>query len=71
MGPQFLWEAETEDEKNAHKEELGGENKQARKVVEKQRANALIPGTVEYQNLEAINESIQAHNNHLKASGCK
>ncbi len=67
MGPQFLWEAETEAEKNAHKEELGGENKQAKNFVEKQRANALIPGTAEYQNLEAINEGIQAYNNQLKA----
>lgn len=49
----------------------GGGNKQAKLVVEKQRANELIPGTVEYQNLEAINEGIQAHNDALKASGSK
>ena len=46
-----------------------GENKQAKLVVEKQRAKALIPGTVKYQNLEAINEGIQAHNDALKAAG--
>lgn len=31
MGPQFLWEAETEEEKNTHKDDLGG-GKQAGQI---------------------------------------
>lgn len=37
IGLQFLWEAETDLERKSHKDELGGENLQAKAVVEKQR----------------------------------
>lgn len=40
---------------------------QAKVVVEKQRQNALIPGTVEFQNMEEINNNIRAHNDYLRA----
>ncbi len=54
-----------------YKKILRGENKQVRNVVKKQRAKALIPGTVKYKNLKAINESIRAYKNNMNASGCK
>ena len=48
-------------------DEVRGENLQAKAVIEKQRQNAWIPGTVEFQKMEKIKNNIWAHNNHWRA----
>lgn len=52
VGPEFVWEAETMEERNAVDEKLIEENALRLKIVEEQREEALMPGTEEFKHME-------------------
>ena len=52
MGPEYIWEAETTEERDAVEVKLMEENADRLKKVEKQRERALRPGTEEYAHME-------------------
>lgn len=53
MGPEYVWEAETAEERDAGDEKLLKENAARLKEVEEQRERALRPGTEEFIYMEA------------------
>lgn len=63
--PMFLWDRETEEENEFHKEILEEENNASKAAGGIHRANALIPGTQEHRILQETNANIQRRNQEL------
>lgn len=52
LGPQYLWEPETSYEKKSCEAQLKERNEKAVEKVNQKRKNAMIEGTVEFQELK-------------------
>ena len=61
-GPLWVWVKETQEERSANNELLQRENAEKIQRMHQRRENAKIPGTPEYQYLEALNRNIAEYN---------
>lgn len=61
-GPLWVWVKETQEERSANNELLQRENAEKIQRMHQCRENAKIPGTPEYQYLEALNRNIAEYN---------
>lgn len=66
--PMFIWDAETDQEREQSRRTLNMENQNMREKINEKRQRAEQPGTSEYEELRAINAEIEAHNERRKAS---
>ena len=69
MGPQKIWESETEVEKEANNTILKVINENIVAEVQKKRSQATIYGIPEYELLRAKNAEIDAHNAEHREAG--
>ena len=60
--PHAVWKSENEEEINELKAKLDAEVQLLNDLVDKQRSQALIPGTPEYEYVEAEQAKVDAHN---------